>query len=176
MRDLLVGYDLVLAALVVPDMPLAVTSPAEIVVVMRNAGSLPVQDFWVELYVDPVRVPQVNDQWSGLCAPAWPNANCYGGAWHVTQELAPGETMTLTSQSLIGDAAYSHWPGSFVQEGEHKLFVLVDSYSVNGNPQGALIEENEGNNGTSMTVTVASGMMVALEAAPVDEPGKLQER
>jgi subtilisin-like proprotein convertase family protein len=181
MRDAVLGVDLVVASLqVAPAAGLAANAPAEIVVVVKNESRVAVGEFWVDLYVDPTRAPVVNEQWSTLCEPAWPNANCYGGAWHVTQELAAGETLTLTSQSLVGDAAYSHWTGTFAQAGERRIYVLVDSYSATGNAQGAVREEDEINNGANMTVTVTAGMTVQLEAAPegapVEELGPLQER
>jgi hypothetical protein len=177
MRDAVPGLDLVLAAVQIePAAGLAVNAPAEIMVVLKNEGRFAVSGFWVDLYVDPVRAPGVNDSWSTLCEPAWPNANCYGGAWHVTQSLSPGETMTLSSASLVGDAAYSHWTGKFAQEGERRVYVMADSYSEDGNPYGAVFEENEKNNGAAMTVTVAAGMMVQVESAPAEEVGPLQER
>jgi PKD repeat protein len=177
MRDAVQGVDLVVASLqVAPATGLAGMAPAEIAVVVKNESRVAVSEFWVDLYVDPTRAPRVNEQWSTLCEPAWPNANCYGGAWHVTQELAAGETMTLTSQSLIGDAAYSHWTGTFAQAGERRIYVLVDSYSESGSPQGVVSEEDEMNNGANMTVTVTAGTMVQLEGAPVEELGPLQER
>jgi PKD repeat protein len=177
MRDAVQGVDLVVASLqVAPATGLAAMAPAEIAVVVKNESRVAVSEFWVDLYVDPTRAPRVNEQWSTLCEPAWPNANCYGGAWHVTQELAAGETMTLTSQSLIGDAAYSHWTGTFAQAGERRIYVLVDSYSESGSPQGVVSEEDEMNNGANMTVTVTAGTMVQLEGAPVEELGPLQER
>jgi subtilisin-like proprotein convertase family protein len=177
MRDAVLGVDLVVASLqVAPATGLAAMAPAEIAVVVKNESRVAVSEFWVDLYVDPTRAPRVNEQWSTLCEPAWPNANCYGGAWHVTQELAAGETMTLTSQSLIGDAAYSHWTGTFAQAGERRIYVLVDSYSESGSLQGVVSEEDEMNNGANMTVTVTAGTMVQLEGAPVEELGPLQER
>jgi hypothetical protein len=177
MRDAVPGLDLVLAAVQIePAAGLAANAPAEIMVVLKNEGRFAVSGFWVDLYVDPVRAPRVNESWSTLCEPAWPNANCYGGAWHVTQSLSPGETMTLSSASLVGDAAYSHWIGKFAQEGERRVYVMADSYSEDGNPYGAVFEANENNNGATMTVTVAAGMMVQVESVPAEEVGPLQER
>jgi len=112
-----------------------------------NVGNAPVaasaQGFWVELFVDPQRVPTQNQRWNDLCAIAWPDPNCYGGAWRVTQAIAPGERITLTTASLVTDTSYSHWTG-LLPSAPHTLYVYVDSF---GSPlYGGVNEGNEGNN------------------------------
>lgn len=82
-------------------------APAAIEVVVKNQGGTAVSNFWVELYIDPSNAPNVNDTWSALCNPPWPSAMCYGGSWRMTQSLAPGESITLSGQTLVADTAYS---------------------------------------------------------------------
>lgn len=63
-------------------------------------------------------------------------------AWKVESALAPGQSITLSSQSL--PAGYSNWLGRFAT-GTTDLYVYADSY----NPDvvaGAVTESDETNN------------------------------
>jgi CARDB/Bacterial Ig-like domain len=111
---------------------------AVISVVIRNTGNASALGFWVDFYVDPKRSPQTHETWPSLCNPAWPNPNCYGGSWFVST-LAAGQVMTLSSESLINDAQYSHWTGEFATAGPHTLYALADVLDT-------VNEGNEGNN------------------------------
>jgi len=91
--------DLVVSAVTVADNNIQVT--------IRNTGPAPVvDDFWVDLYVNPNPAPtHVNQLWQQI-AP-------YGAVWGVTSAtslLGPGDTITLT----LGDGYYwdtlSHLP------------------------------------------------------------------
>ena len=87
-----------------------VAAPDTIEVTIRNQGTAPVPDnwkseFWVDLYVDPPRVPRYNDTWRTL--------GCQGAVWGITWSrswyspldpsrralpLEPGEEFTLTTR------------------------------------------------------------------------------
>jgi hypothetical protein len=63
-------------------------------------------------------------------------------ACQVVNGLAPGQSITLSSQSVpIG---YSVWPGSFAA-GTSDLYVYVDTYDP-GVASGAVAESDETNN------------------------------
>jgi uncharacterized repeat protein (TIGR01451 family) len=64
---------------------------------IQNIGNAPaVDDFWVDVYVDPSPVPTaVNQLWTDLAGE--------GLVWGVTAGLAPGEVLTL----IVGDAYYA---------------------------------------------------------------------
>ncbi len=137
-------------------------APAALAVTIRNNGNAPAGGFWVELYIDPARAPVVNETWTALCNPPWPSAACYGGSWHVTQTLAPGESITLSGDALVADRSYSRWPGSFAQPGNRRVVVRVDSYAP-GNASGAVAESNENNNSVEASVTVV-GAAAAVQS------------
>ena len=132
--------DLLIRSLTVSPTGLLVNQPATITVVIENTGGGSTSGpFWVDLYIDPdpaLMPPQVNQTWDVV-------GSQYGLAWWVTQSLAPGEQLTLTSQSYTAD--YSEWPGYFNCFGPHILYAQVDSYS-SVTQYGAIGEENEDNN------------------------------
>jgi hypothetical protein len=67
---------------------------------------------------------------------------CFGMAWGVVDGLAPGQSITLSSQRL--PAGYSSWPGWFAA-GTSDLYVYADSYNP-GVAIGAAAESDETNN------------------------------
>jgi len=132
-----------LSLTVMPATP-TVGQPTTITLVFQNQGhAATTTDFWVDLYVDPVTPPQVNQPWHWLCSPDHPTGECQGGAWHVLQPVAPGQVVTLISAQFV--VTQSRWIGSFISAGEHVLYAYVDSW--NGSvPNAAITETDEHNN------------------------------
>lgn len=73
-------------------------SPNAVQVVLKNVGqSTATDDFWVDVYFAPATTPSaVNQRWNDLASQG-------GAVWGVTQDLAPGQSLTLA----LGDAFYS---------------------------------------------------------------------
>jgi uncharacterized repeat protein (TIGR01451 family) len=122
-------------------------------VVVRNAGPDPVTtDFWVDLYLNPVSTPAPNQPWQNLSqsgvdgvskCPSDPT--CYGRAWLVTADLAPGASVTLSTQAAA-DWRYDRWPVEgvpYASSRHNPMVALVDSW---GFAYGAVSESNEGDN------------------------------
>ncbi|MEM7344218.1 MAG: CARDB domain-containing protein, partial [Chloroflexota bacterium] len=64
-------------------------SSNDISVVIKNIGNVSAtDDFWVDLYINPVQVPSYNI--------IWPTITTQGLVWGVTDSISPGESMTLT--------------------------------------------------------------------------------
>ncbi len=159
--------DLIVAAVAVaPESAVAGNRRVVLSVTVRNDGNAESGGFWVELLVDPKRVPEVNDTWNALCDPPWPNAACFGGSWYVAKSLAPGESITLSSDALLTDRDYSHWTGVLGAPGNKTVYAFVDSYNPD-RPGGLVSERDESNNRSApMIVNVVSPSVdaVALEA------------
>jgi uncharacterized repeat protein (TIGR01451 family) len=133
--------------------------PDYVLVTIRNNGPAPVtEDFWVDLYLDPSRVPAVGDLWNDLCS--------VGKAWYIRDTIDPGAEYTLDTRwpddPLNPDARYSVWPEK-LPAGAHELYALADSYWP---PVGLVIERNESNN---LMGPVRYNKAVALNA-PVPTP------
>ena len=124
---------------------------------IRNTGHGPVSGFWVDLYIDPSQTPTPEHGWHNLCNPPWPNERCFGGAWHVTQTLAAGEQMTLTSTTLTNDRQYSHWTGR-LPSGAHTLYLAVDSF---GSSHGLIDEFDELDN------VIGPHQIIIAEGSPI---------
>jgi len=129
-------------------------SPSGLQVVVKNVGqSTASADFWVDLYIAPSPPPsQVNQLWTDLSS--------QGLAWGVTQDLAPGQSITLT----IGDSSYSA-DRSFLNQSlpvGTVVYAQVDSW--NGETTyGAVREQHEilGQAYNNITqTTVATGVRV----------------
>ncbi len=161
----MIGPDLVITALTsVPSGAINSSQRVVISVTVRNAGNAPTSGFWVELMVNPKRAPGVNDTWNTLCDPPWPNANCFGGSWFVNQTLAPGASLTLTSESLLVDTQYSHWTGTLGAPGIKTIYAYADSYNAGGQ-HGLIAETNEANNGIAPITVNVSGAAEAGQAS-----------
>lgn len=121
---------------VAPEAP-QVDEPVTLTVVIENQGIADVtQPFWVDLYVDPAEVPEVNRTWDMVGSP-------YGLSWLVDGPVAAGERITLTSE--VYTTTYSLWPGHFNCAGPHVLYAQVDSF--NGTSAfAAILESDEANN------------------------------
>jgi hypothetical protein len=120
----------------------ATSEPVVITVVVTNIGNAPAEDFWVDAYLNPSAVPTAANQvWNERCG----LQPCYGLAWYVTEPLAPGASLTLTSAPGGPYADNTVWPGHFAA-GTTDLYAYVDSYSDDGGPAGQVNEPSEANN------------------------------
>jgi hypothetical protein len=128
----------------------AAGEPVEVRVTVQNQGSAAAGPFWVDLYINPSAAPTAaNQPWNTRCA----KTPCFGMAWEVTGELAPGQSITLSSLSL--PPGYSIWPGYFVA-GTSDLYAYADSYNA-GVAAGAVPESDEGNNQFHLGGLVVAG-------------------
>jgi uncharacterized repeat protein (TIGR01451 family) len=145
--------------LVVDDIHFVGSAPVEdgdtyhVQVVMRNAGTeSATHDFWVDLYLNPFRTPAPNLPWQNLSQSGAQGVSncptdlsCYGRAWFVTTDLAPGATLTLSTE-MPPDRRYDRWPSvgvPYVSGRHNPIVVLVDSW---GASYGAIYESNESDN------------------------------
>ena len=132
-----------------PQSPIERDENLSIQIVIRNDGAKAADNFWVDLYIDPTHPPDANHAWQTLCTIPWPTTSCYGTAWHITDTLQPGQSMTLSTQTQLADSAFSHWTGVLPQIGPHAIYVQVDSYTPLGNSNliaGEIDESDERNN------------------------------
>jgi hypothetical protein len=84
---------------------------------VRNIGAVATQGpFWVDLYIDPERTPQIGDTWDSVAAA--------GATWEVAA-LRPGEVRELTT--LEADPARSNFV-SFSDVGVRQIYIQVDTY------------------------------------------------
>lgn len=103
-------------------------------ITLRNQGSGVIQeDFWVELYVNPQPAPSRVDQ-------LWSELGIQGGVWGVLQDLAPGDSITLSVGDRFYYAEYSTLPG--VLAAGTTLYVQVDSWNEE-TTYGAVLEGHE---------------------------------
>jgi uncharacterized repeat protein (TIGR01451 family) len=141
LRDYPPMPDLRVASLTVEPGSPAAGQLVTITVVVQNAGGAAAAPFWVDLYDNPNPPPtRANQPFDTLCSGA--PEDCYGIVWYVHGGLDPGQSVALTS--LTGwAAAYSRWPGSFVNAGPHVLYAFADSWNY---PvwYGAVLERKEG--------------------------------
>lgn len=80
--------DLIIAGIdLIPDQTsFTAGQPVEIRVTVRNIGTAPAGPFWIDLYFNPDRPPQINDLWHDRCT----LHPCFGVVWGVTRTLQPG--------------------------------------------------------------------------------------
>jgi CARDB len=129
--------------------------PVIIAVTVTNQGSGTAAPFWVDLYINPSSPPSAANQiWNARCG----LTPCFGMAWAATSGLAPGQSITFTSQGSL--ANYSVWPGWFAA-GTSDLYAFVDSYNP-GVGTGAVAESNEANNRAELHGLVVAGVNPAL--------------
>src|SRR5690606_9247497 len=82
--------------------------PVEVQVIISNQGTVPAQNFWVDLSINPSSPPSAaNHIWNERCG----TTPCFGLAWEVKESLAPGQSMTLTTRKPL--AGFAIWPGWF---------------------------------------------------------------
>nr|WP_255603214.1 cadherin-like domain-containing protein [Oscillochloris sp. ZM17-4] len=140
--------------------------PASIEVTVTNLGDAAASNFWVDFYINPSRVPEVNDPWNEIRGPLSPS---FGLAWYYTGTLAPGQSIVLNSspESASNPNGFkvdaSTWPGYFTN-GTTKLYAIVDSWNRDAsgtyrNPSGAIDERDETNNRAELDITVTLGVL-----------------
>jgi uncharacterized repeat protein (TIGR01451 family) len=156
----LVAYDprpdLIVSFSLSPTAP-AVGQLVTITVIVTNTGSAPANNFWIDFYINPSSPPtRANQVWNLRCS----QTPCTGLAWNVTQALAPGQSVRLTSTAGSYAPAQTRWPGYFAG-GTNDLYTYVDSYSDNGSPNGVWLEINESNNRAEQHGLNVAGLSVA---------------
>ena len=118
-------------------------------VTLTNTGLVDTpSDFWVDLYINPGRTPAVNLTWDATCTDV-----CIGVSWHVTNHLHPGESLTLNTLSGY-DPDNTLWPG-YVPLMARSAAVMVDSFTDQGFWYGMVLEANENNNLSQLSLTTA---------------------
>ncbi|MDW8404227.1 SdrD B-like domain-containing protein, partial [Chloroflexus sp.] len=149
--------DLIVSVQATPTRPNADT-PVTYRVTVTNVGREPASNFWVDLYVNPRRPPEVNEPWNELSR--------QGLAWYFNGTLQPGESVTLISfpRSATNPFGYDPsassptWNGR-LPRGRNTIYVYVDSWNRSpdgsiGSPFGAVEEVNETNNRAEVTIIV----------------------
>jgi uncharacterized repeat protein (TIGR01451 family) len=156
--------DLVASIKLVPNKTsFAAGEAVEVIVTVTNQGDAPAQGFWVDLFINPSTAPNAaNVLWHQLCS----LEPCFGMAWEVTQTLAPGQTITLSSNQLSGN--YSVWPGWFAA-GTTDLYAYVDSYNADS-ASGTVLESNEANNRAELRGLRVSRPNPVLKLASLGKP------
>jgi hypothetical protein len=119
---------------------------AAVQVVIANQGLQAVSAdaaYWVDLYVNPTAVPQLNDSWQNL--------GDQGIAWGVVGKLlAPGEILTLTLNDAYFMPSFSYYPGE--PAAGSVIYVQVDAINTE-TTYGAVREEHEITGGPYNNVT-----------------------
>lgn len=137
----------------------------EVAVTITNQGAQPTSLFWIDMHVNPSQPPGVNLVWDQNCG-LFP---CQGLAWRIAQPLAPGESLTLTSNPAdpLIDTNASIWYGFFFN-GTTELAVFADSWNP-GVPTGALTEGEDSNAPGEQNNTLRlSGLSVTGVNPPAD--------
>ena len=131
-----------------------------ITVDMKNQGQAQADGFWVDLYINPTRVPAAGDlfAWQRACVPDGtsnddPETNCpLGVAWGISNNpLRPGIKRSLVSVSKLEhpngyDPEYTQWTGS-LEAGSYTFYAYVDSINrteVETTTYGAIWEKDAG--------------------------------
>ncbi len=150
--------DLIVSLQATPTSPNKNT-PVTYRVTVTNIGREPASNFWVDLYVNPRRPPEVNEPWNELSR--------QGLAWFFDGTLQPGESVTLISTPRSPTNPFGYDVGSSSQTwngrlppGRNIIYVYVDSWnrSPDGgarSPFGAVEEVNENNNRAEVTIFVS---------------------
>jgi uncharacterized repeat protein (TIGR01451 family) len=130
---------------------------------IQNTGSGPVTDaFWVDVYFNPDQVPTVNQPWDTI-APA-------GAFWGVTQPLASGESLVLTT----GGPYYAG--GSPTFPAGATVYAYVDSINYDTTYGNVLESEKTNNLGGPVTSTQGQAQAAAGEGQPIPASEQLPGR
>ena len=157
--------DLVVDSFSITPTNLITGEPVRITATVKNTGGQAATGFWVDFYINPATVPTTaNLTWNETCGTLKP---CYGIAWFVTG-LAPGASITLTSDAGSFVAANSNWAGTFAP-GTSDVYLYVDSWNRNDAtgvrvPDGAVLEGNETNNLAAIHGITVTGAAHAVSA------------
>jgi hypothetical protein len=148
-----------------------------VTIVVENIGTATTEEgFWVDFYIDPEDVPDETmgqRRWEvlGTTLPG----EVKGLAWKVPTLLAPGDTVTLTSDGSVGigpdwsdPEANQRWQldPTFVP-GTNNLYAYVDSFDENLLPEGEILESIESNNRESILGLGVSGLTVQSDQAGI---------
>ena len=166
--------DLVVTSLSVTPTALKAGDAVRVVAVVENMGETATGAFWVDLYIDPTTPPTTaNLPWNETCGAKQP---CYGLAWLVPG-LAPGASITLTSDAGSFAAANSNWNATLAA-GTSDIYLYADSWNRDDTSggrvaEGAVRESSETNNRAEVR-----GLVVAPGAAQrnVVDPANLPTR
>ena len=145
----------------------------DVQVIIANIGNTSaVDDFWVDLYVNPHTAPTRVNQ-------LWPDLADQGLVWGVTTDVRPGDTLTLSVGDAYYIADYSQvtWPlaaGTLV-------YAQVDSANAD-TTYGAVLEIHEITGGvynniasTTATASAAQAAFVPAQAADAVEASRLSQ-
>jgi hypothetical protein len=135
--------DLVGSFTLSPDKPsYTAGEPVTVSVVVTNIGTGPnTVGFWVDLYLNPASAPSGNDPWYETCG----LDPCVGISWYVGEELAPGESIVLTSGPGSYSPGHTIWPG-WLPAGTTDIYLYVDVWNPTASDV-AVEELSETNNG-----------------------------
>jgi hypothetical protein len=155
--------DLVGSITLSPDQrSFAAGEPVQITVEVTNQGDAATENgFWVELYINPAEEPAVNQSWDSLCG-LWP---CHGIVWGVSDSLAPGESITLTSEAGSYTDLVTIWPGWFIN-GTSDLYLLVDSWNCDEQGEQCVATGVEQERDETNNLTHLGGLTVTGENPP----------
>ncbi|MEM7028973.1 MAG: hypothetical protein AAF629_05230 [Chloroflexota bacterium] len=157
-----------------PDLRIRSVTPTnngnDVELIIENVGlDTTTAGFWVDLYINPVSPPSIND--------VWQNISSNGAAWGVTTNIAPSEVITLTLTSPAYLAGFSNFttltPGT-------TIWVQVDSLN-SATMHGNILERDETNNIFGPTLLTSQQIQQrASEAEPISEsannPAQLPQR
>jgi len=147
--------DLIVAAVTVDP-----EQPESLQVQIVNRGLSAARDFWVDVFLDPVATPAVNQTCIELgCV--------YQAVWYIP-ELPAGAALTLRIADAYYDATWSQWPQPAYPGGTHTLWAYVDSWGP-PNPWGSVQEAFEDNNlfgPVTFTVDGKPAPMTSLQPLP----------
>ncbi len=130
------GYD-TRPDLFITAVTVAPSDPGALQVQIVNQGRSAARDFWVDVFLDPIAPPAVNQTCIELgCV--------YQAVWYIP-ELPAGATLTLRISDAYYDETWSQWPQPAYPGGAHTLWVYVDSWGP-PNPWGSVQEVSEDNN------------------------------
>jgi hypothetical protein len=150
--------DLIVSIQATPANP-NLNTPVTYQITVTNVGREPASNFWVDLYVNPRKPPEVNERWNDLSR--------QGLAWFFAGTLQPGESVTLNSRPRSSTNPYGYDPATSsptwngrLPPGRNTIYVYVDSWNrdESGNvrsPFGAVEEVNEANNRAEITIVVS---------------------
>ncbi len=150
--------DLIVSIQATPANP-NLNTPVTYQITVTNVGREPASNFWVDLYVNPRKPPEVNERWNDLSR--------QGLAWFFAGTLQPGESVTLNSRPRSSTNPYGYDPATSsptwngrLPPGRNTIYVYVDSWNrdESGNvrsPFGAVEEVNETNNRAEITIVVS---------------------
>ena len=106
----------------------------EVVIANQGLGMVPAEAaYWVDLYVNPTAVPQLNDSWQNL--------GDEGVVWGVTgEQLSPGEALSLSLNDTYFNPSLSNYTGQLAPGSV--IYVQVDSINTETS-YGEVREEHE---------------------------------